>query len=202
MSDHLREAGVIVAHLSRALLDGSRDLKTVPGLVKRIITGGMWKEWADPRSGRKYGPFASFPQFVMAPAEDGGLGCSTVDQLRNLCAEDIEARDAIDQECQQEGGGDRKSDSYRITFDNVQGDPAPTGNSESAALRRLRKDRPDLHAEVLAGHMKANAAMVQAGYRPKTISVPVARPEAVARSLRKHMSADTRRALAKLLLDD
>ncbi len=41
----------------------------------------------------------------------------------------------------------------------------PAGNSESAALRRLRKDRADLHAEVLAGNLKAHAAMVQAGSR-------------------------------------
>jgi hypothetical protein len=33
--------------------------------------------------------------------------------------------------------------------DNVNEVERPTGNSESAALRRLRKDRPDLHAQVL-----------------------------------------------------
>ena len=29
----------------------------------------------------------------------------------------------------------------------------PDGNSSSAALRRLRKDRPDLHAKVLGGEL-------------------------------------------------
>lgn len=49
----------------------------------------------------------------------------------------------------------------------------PTGNSESAALRRLRKDRLDLHAQVIAGEMSAHAAMVKAGFRPKTVTVPI-----------------------------
>lgn len=48
---------------------------------------------------------------------------------------------------------------------------APTGTSTAAALRRLRKHRPDLHAAVLAGRMTAHAAMVAAGFRPKTITV-------------------------------
>jgi hypothetical protein len=39
------------------------------------------------------------------------------------------------------------------------------GNSRTYALRRLAKDRPDLHAQCLAGEMTANAAMVQAGFR-------------------------------------
>lgn len=41
----------------------------------------------------------------------------------------------------------------------------PDGNSAEAALRRLRKDRTDLHARVLAGELTAHAAMVAAGFR-------------------------------------
>jgi len=41
----------------------------------------------------------------------------------------------------------------------------PTGNSTAAALRRLRKDRPDIHARVLAGELTANAGMNEAGFR-------------------------------------
>jgi hypothetical protein len=35
--------------------------------------------------------------------------------------------------------------------DNVNEVSRPTGNTEAQALRRLRKDRPDLHARVLNG---------------------------------------------------
>ena len=44
---------------------------------------------------------------------------------------------------------------------------APTGNSESYAHRRLRKDRPDIHARVLAGEISAHAGMIEAGFRKK-----------------------------------
>jgi len=78
--------------------------------------------------------------------------------------------------------GDRKSD--RIKLDNVKVE-APTGNSESAALRRLRKDRPDLHAQVLAEQLSAHAAAVQAGFRPKTFTVRADKPESIVGTLRR-----------------
>jgi hypothetical protein len=54
------------------------------------------------------------------------------------------------------------------TFDTSDGDVkgfAPTGNSVSYALQKLRDERPDLHSRVLAGELTANAAMVEAGFR-------------------------------------
>jgi hypothetical protein len=50
----------------------------------------------------------------------------------------------VDRALQRPHGGDRKSEDIKI--DNVQID-APTGNTQTAALRRPRKDRPDLHAQ-------------------------------------------------------
>jgi hypothetical protein len=41
---------------------------------------------------------------------------------------------------------------------------APTGTSAAAALRRLCKDRPDIHARVLAGEISAHAGMVEADH--------------------------------------
>lgn len=196
MGDQLREAGVIVAHLSRALLDGSRDLRTVPGLIKRIIIENMWQERVDPASGRSYGPFRSFGEFVGTPVSDGGLG-STIRQLENLCRDDKEALDAIDRATQGDHGGNRRSGTFNV--DNVHIE-RPSGNRESTALRRLRKDRPDLHARVLAGELSANWAMVEASFRPRTLTVPVTRPESVARSLLKYMSADDIAKLITVLL--
>jgi hypothetical protein len=50
----------------------------------------------------------------------------------------------------------------RTTVNNVNSD-RPEGNAKAAALRKLRKDAPELHAKVLAKEMTAHAAMVQAG---------------------------------------
>ena len=42
---------------------------------------------------------------------------------------------------------------------------SPSGNSRAAFLRRLRKDRPDIHARVLAGELSPHAGMIEAGFR-------------------------------------
>ena len=43
----------------------------------------------------------------------------------------------------------------------------PAGNSRAAFLRRLRKDRPDIHGRVLAGELSPYAGMVEAGFRKR-----------------------------------
>jgi hypothetical protein len=49
--------------------------------------------------------------------------------------------------------------------------PRPRGNGREAALRRLRTQRPDLHAEVIAGRLTTNAACVIAGWRHPTLTI-------------------------------
>jgi hypothetical protein len=44
--------------------------------------------------------------------------------------------------------------------------------------------------------------MVKAGFRHRTVSVPVDRPEAVARTLRKNLAPDDLAALIKHLLNE
>jgi len=43
----------------------------------------------------------------------------------------------------------------------------PSGNSSAAFIRRLRKDRPDIHARVLSGEITPHAGMIEAGFRRK-----------------------------------
>ena len=47
--------------------------------------------------------------------------------------------------------------------------PRPSGNSIEAALRRLRKSRPDIHAQVLAGEITPHAGMIAAGFRKRPV---------------------------------
>ena len=75
-----------------------------------------------------------------------------LDQLRDICRGDPEALDAIDQATQNAVGRPTE------TRNNVP-NKGPEGNTSAKALRRLRKDRPDLHAEVLAGKKKPHAAV-------------------------------------------
>jgi hypothetical protein len=41
----------------------------------------------------------------------------------------------------------------------------PSGTSRAQALRRLRKDRPDIHKRVLTGELSPHAGMIEAGFR-------------------------------------
>ncbi len=67
------------------------------------------------------------------------------------------------------------------------GNTKSTENDASYALRRLKRDAPELAQRVLAGELSAHAAAIEAGFRPKTITVPL-EPRAMARAIRRRLS--------------
>jgi len=78
-----------------------------------------------------------------------------VRQLRHLCQDDKKALDAIDRAT--------VGEAHRpVTNNNVITPPPPEkavqGNTNTYALRKLRKDRPDLHERVLADEISPHAA--------------------------------------------
>ena len=78
--------------------------------------------------------------------------------------------------------------------------PRP-GNGRLYALGRLRRERPDLYALVLAGTLTAHGAMVAAGFRPRTMTLPVTL-DGLARAATRHLNPSERRELARRLLAD
>jgi hypothetical protein len=158
--DQLIENGQIADRLGHALSNGESGMKCVPGLLKRCIRMGCWRERKIECLAFELVQFDRFIDFVAAPIPRG-LGAD-LRTLKNLCRDDPEALDAIDRETEGKHGGDRsKSDNGRL-------DDATShrgGNTKDYALRRLRKDRPELHAKVLSGDLSAHAAMLQAGFR-------------------------------------
>lgn len=99
-----------------------------------------------------------------------------------------QALDALDRVTQHPAGNSTGRNQHSTgTFDNIQSSSpveAPTGTSSAAALRRLRKERPDLHARVLAEELTPHRAMVEAGFRKPTITIP-REVDAAARALRR-----------------
>jgi len=120
-----------------------------------------WRERVIRATGQRV-QFSSFSEFVTTPPLEG-LG-ATMDQLRGICRGDPEALVAIE-----DALGTRQGERNDL-HDNVM--KSEQGNSTEYALRRLKKDRPDLHEQVLAGKIKPHAAMVEAGFRPKTMTLP------------------------------
>jgi hypothetical protein len=71
----------------------------------------------------------------------------------------------------------------------------PAGNSASAFIRRLRKDRPDIHARVMAGELSPHAGVIAAGFRkvkvdPRAIE-KLESALALIREVKQHCQSET-----------
>ena len=71
----------------------------------------------------------------------------------------------LDAELQGKHGGDRKSEEAEIKSNNVTL-ATPQGNTKEKGLRRLRKDRPDLHDEVVSGKLENTVDNINDNLRP------------------------------------
>lgn len=193
---NLKKNANLVEALGSSLRSGDHGLKAVPGLVKRVLAEDAWRSFLTQRG--ELVEYERFEEFVATPPLKG-LGAS-LDLVRTLVRDDPLALDLFDQATQGGHGGDRHSESFKL--DNIQLEGHPAGTSRAAGLRRLRKDRPDLHAEVLAGTLSTHAAMVKAGFRRRKISIPIGTPADAAKALRRNLEPEQIKELVKLLADD
>ena len=189
MTDPLRRNGNLVESLGSSLRSGGHALGTAPALLRQILEAESWRDFVTQRADRVQ--HARFADFVTTPPLHG-LG-ATMDIVRRLVRDDPVTLDLLDRAVQNPVGVNQHSEG----LDNIQ--TLPTGTSREAGIRRLRKDRPDLHAEVLAGRLSAHAAMVQAGFRHRTATVPVDDPQRAARALRRNMTPEMLAEVARLL---
>lgn len=187
----MSNADTVVALLRSFVSKGEYGLSEVPGLVKMVIQDDYWRDRIIQETG-EVARFQRFEEFVHAKPLQG-LGAD-MDLLRSLCGKDMEALEAIDRVTTGRQG--ERTD--LVNNVNEVGDSRPEGNSRQQAIRRLRKDRPDLLARVLADELSPNAGMVEAGFRPRTFTV-VEDVESAARTLRKCFTREQLDALIALL---
>jgi hypothetical protein len=179
------EADAVISTFRGVVARGEASWKNAPDFIRRIIREEMWQHRYVADLGKDV-DFDRFEDFVTALVPEGLE--TSIDMLLRLCRDDKDALDLIDRAIQNPAGPHI-----------VQGESrAPTGNSEQTALRRLRKDRPDLHRRVLAGELSAHAAMVEAGFRRRTLNIPD-EPRAAAAALRRHFQGDRLAELATCL---
>ncbi len=181
--DEKRLGDELVVSLRQAM-SVSSTLALVPGLLKKILRRELWRERVI-QTGETV-RFDRFEEFVATkPLE--GLG-ATIDIVRNMLRGDPEALSLFDEAVRREPG--RPADGGRETGNNVTDSVGrPEGNTAAKALRRLRKDAPTLHERVVAGEMSPHAAMVEAGFRPKTVTVR-ATADGFAKAARRHLGKD------------
>jgi hypothetical protein len=168
-----------IESLASSLSSGGAALKNVPALLRQVLESGVWKDFTTTRGERvAHDTWESF--VTTLPLK--GLG-ATADMIRNLCAGEPRVLDLLDQAMQ------RAPSLHAV--DIINSSDRPAGTSQAQALRRLRKDAPELHAEVLAGHLSPHAAMVKAGFRRRTVSVPMGDPERTAAAILRHMPPES-----------
>lgn len=182
---------VLVESLGSALRDGEHGLSTVPSLLKQVLEEGSWREFVTRRGQRV--THDRFVEFVSTPPLSG-LG-ATVELVRRVVADDPDASRMLTNALKGQQG--RRTD----INNNIIDVPAPQGTSRDRALRKLEACAPELLADVLAGRISPHAAMVQAGFRPKTFTVRADRPDSVARALRKYLTAEQLVELRRLLAE-
>lgn len=190
--DKLREADAIVDSLGKAMQSGETGLRYVPALLIRVIDEDLWRKRVIAKTGQIV-EFETFLEFVITePLE--GLGAD-IGTLKDLCRTNTAALNAID--------GALKNEPYIKVNQNTDVDNInvrPDGTSAAYALRKLRADAPTIHARVLAGDLSPHAAMVEAGFRRKTVSIPVDDVRAIARALVRHLTVDQIEELTNILI--
>jgi len=166
--------GLIVHGLSQALSEGKSGLSDVPKLMERVLKEGMWRDFVVDAT-RERVTYERFIDFVTTkPLE--GLGAD-LKLIKRICADRADLLDLIDREVRGRQG--ERTD----LVDNVNEVSRPTGNGRSNALRRLRKDRPDLHKKVINRELSPHAAMIKAGFRHQSVSVNWANAAATAEKI-------------------
>jgi hypothetical protein len=163
----------------------------------------LWRERVIVRTGEVV-RFDRFSDFVSTPPLEG-LGADLA-TLKRMCADNSRVLDALDQVSigrpgaregevrNSEGRNQHTEQDVRIITDIVSNNPKlerneDHGNGRAYALRRLRNERPDLHARVLNEELTPHAAMLEAGFRKKTMTLPTEVP-ALAHALQRRLSPE------------
>lgn len=168
-----------MADAQRAIQFG---LHNVADKLGRILESGSWKDFVTP-TGLPVKP-TSFVKFVTNKRPEGLE--TDIETVRRVCQGHVWIIDLLDRELQRPVGTNQHTEpvSNRHTL-------RPAGDTAEAALRRLRKERPDLHARVIdeTDPLTAHAAAVEAGFRSRRFSVP-GDPKRAAVILLRHLAAE------------
>lgn len=197
-TDHLLHNGGVVLTLQQAFVNGDHSLHVIPGLLKKVIDEGCWQERLVRATGEIV-RFERFEDFIRSAPPDGMH--TTTEAVKRICRDDPTALDALDRVLAHRQGERTDIVSNRNEVPSSATEERPVGTTAQYAIRRLRKDRPDLHAKVLAGELKPHAAMVEAGFRPRTVTIRVDDVSAVVAALKRHMTPEAFAALRQAIED-
>lgn len=172
-------------------------------LLYTIVAEEVWRR-VETAGG---GAYASFAAFAQAPAPFG-LDCPA-DELRKILELQHPGEQAHVAEIAERMAWLRGEIRRLLGEDIEPARPARVKGSERTTLRtetaerhlaRLKRDDPGLAEKVVNGQVSAYAAARSKGWKPPRIQVTT--PERTANHLRKHLTPDQLRELARLLTND
>jgi hypothetical protein len=150
---------------------GEQSLGQVPALLCKVLKEKAWQDFETPLG--KLVHHDRFEDFVVAPAPEGLS--AKVEDVSRIIRGNREAEDLLDQALQRSAYIHMDKDD---DVNNVNVIKRPQGNSSDRALRHLREKRPELHQRVLSGELSPHAAMIEAGFRSRTVTVNLESPKA------------------------
>ena len=187
-SKKLMENAVIVDAACQAITYGGSSLEEIPHFIKKIINENRWQRRYVKHLGELI-EFDSFEEFITtAPPE--GMDTS-IQRIKDLCQHDTKVRELINIEITKKPGapvGNTNASKEETNHNNIMNcldTKAVQGTSLDYTLRRLRKEAPELHAEVINKAMTPNAAAVKAGFRVTPIQLNPVDPIKAAQTVRR-----------------
>ena len=163
----LKENHVYVKLLAQSISEGKSGIEGTARMYKVVMKKGSWHAFKNEFQ-EEVRP-ADYKAFIESQYPEG-VGIS-FDILEKLIKDDPEALSIHTHEKTAKHGGDHMSEEYKSKSYNI--NLATKGTSKEYGLRKLRKDREDLHERVIQGELSVNKAMIEAGYRKKKVRVNI-----------------------------
>jgi hypothetical protein len=173
------EKGQLCQSTIESLYEATGGLKYFPGLLKKIITNKAWE------SRFSKGKLIELPNLRALITEKPVRGWGEDPKnVESVIKHDAEALSMYREAMVEKPGKRAKANSY-IT-NNVSNKQEPdAGNSRAYSIDRVKREAPELAADVLSGKMSPNAALVKAGIREnRQIYIP-REPKAAAEKLKE-----------------
>ncbi len=194
----------LVSSLREALSRGEGGLRSIPLLLAKLLDEDRWKSRivAQTNAGCTY---SDFNKFVTDPPLDG-LGAN-LNFIRNIIKDNPTLLAKWDSLTVGGPGNPNPSGNNQYTYkevidNNIINYPttrnSPVGTSKQKGLRELSQKRSDLLERVERGELSVHRANVEAGFRPRTLTIRL-EVDAAASALKRHFSQEDLQRLKGLL---
>lgn len=150
---NLVEKGQLVESLWHSVDHTAGNLEIIPGLVKRVIETGAWRD-------RVYrGKSFHHDHFIDFITTKPLAGCGWPPEKVEVLIKDDSETLRLWRKATTAPAHVHQTDSDNITI------KPKRGTDKAYTLERLERERPDLYKRVLAKELSANAAAIEAGWR-------------------------------------